>query len=59
MLYSPDRSKYELRVRSYRNDKKQLEAELKRTIQRIKEGSDREDLLGFDNEISLDQVILN
>ncbi|VDD96901.1 unnamed protein product [Enterobius vermicularis] len=56
---SPDRSKYELRVRSYRNDKKQLEAELKRTIQRIKEGSDREDLLGFDNEISLDQLIEN
>uniref|UniRef100_A0A0N5B0U6 t-SNARE coiled-coil homology domain-containing protein n=1 Tax=Syphacia muris TaxID=451379 RepID=A0A0N5B0U6_9BILA len=52
---SPDRSKYELRVKSYRNDKKQLEVELKRAIQRIKEGTDREELLNIDNGISIDQ----
>lgn len=52
---STDRSKYDLRVRSYRNDKKQLDSELQKAIQRLKEGADRTELMSFDNEISLNQ----
>ncbi|KAH7725569.1 Protein MRPS-7 [Aphelenchoides avenae] len=51
----PDRSKYDLRVRSYRSDKKQLDNELTKAINRLKEGSSRDELLGFDEGISLDQ----
>ncbi|VDM96171.1 unnamed protein product [Thelazia callipaeda] len=53
--YSAERSKYELRVRSYQSDKKQLDAELDKTIQRLKENADRDELLTYDNEISLNQ----
>lgn len=53
---SSERSKYDLRVRSYRNDKKQLDSELDKAIQRLKENADRDELMAFDNEISLDQV---
>uniref|UniRef100_F1L828 Vesicle transport through interaction with t-SNAREs homolog 1A n=1 Tax=Ascaris suum TaxID=6253 RepID=F1L828_ASCSU len=52
---SSERSKYDLRVRSYRNDKKQLDSELDKAIQRLKENADRDELMAFDNEISLDQ----
>uniref|UniRef100_A0A914ZH42 Vesicle transport through interaction with t-SNAREs homolog 1A n=1 Tax=Parascaris univalens TaxID=6257 RepID=A0A914ZH42_PARUN len=52
---SSERSKYDLRVRSYRNDKKQLDGELDKAIQRLKENAGREELMAFDNEISLDQ----
>uniref|UniRef100_A0A914RVV6 Vesicle transport v-SNARE N-terminal domain-containing protein n=1 Tax=Parascaris equorum TaxID=6256 RepID=A0A914RVV6_PAREQ len=53
---SSERSKYDLRVRSYRNDKKQLDGELDKAIQRLKENAGREELMAFDNEISLDQI---
>jgi vesicle transport through interaction with t-SNAREs protein 1 len=51
----PDRSKYDLRVKSYRSDKRQLENELTKAIQRLKDGSSRDELLGFDEGISIDQ----
>ncbi|KHN71496.1 Vesicle transport through interaction with t-SNAREs -like protein 1A [Toxocara canis] len=53
---SSERGKYELRVRSYRNDKKQLDSELDKAVERLKENADRDELMAFDNEISLDQV---
>ncbi|VDM50895.1 unnamed protein product [Toxocara canis] len=52
---SSERGKYELRVRSYRNDKKQLDSELDKAVERLKENADRDELMAFDNEISLDQ----
>uniref|UniRef100_A0A915DS36 Small ribosomal subunit protein uS7 domain-containing protein n=1 Tax=Ditylenchus dipsaci TaxID=166011 RepID=A0A915DS36_9BILA len=52
---SPDRSKYDLRVKSYLNDKKQLEAELQKAIVRLKSDSNRDELLNFDEGIGLDQ----
>ncbi|VDM12770.1 unnamed protein product [Wuchereria bancrofti] len=55
MPSSAERSKYELRVRSYRNDKKQLDAELDKAIQRLKDNADRDELLAYDNQISLNQ----
>ncbi|KAI1726497.1 vesicle transport through interaction with t-SNAREs like protein 1A [Ditylenchus destructor] len=51
----PDRSKYDLRVKSYRNDKKQLDAELQKAITRLKNDSNRDELLNFDEGIGLDQ----
>ncbi|KAI1732966.1 vesicle transport through interaction with t-SNAREs like protein 1A [Ditylenchus destructor] len=50
-----DRSKYDLRVKSYRNDKKQLDAELQKAITRLKNDSNRDELLNFDEGIGLDQ----
>ncbi|VIO85965.1 Uncharacterized protein BM_BM6904 [Brugia malayi] len=55
MPSSAERSKYELRVRSYRNDKKQLDAELDKAVQRLKDNADRDELLAYDNQISLNQ----
>lgn len=55
MPSSAERSKYELRVRSYRNDKKQLDAELEKAVQRLKDNADRDELLAYDNQISLNQ----
>ncbi|MFH4975464.1 hypothetical protein AB6A40_002173 [Gnathostoma spinigerum] len=52
---SAERSKYDLRVRSYRSDKKQLDSELQKAIQRLRESSERSELMAFDNEISVDQ----
>lgn len=57
IFFSPDRTKYDLRVKSYRNDKKQLESELQKAINRLKSDSDRNELLNFDEGISFDQVI--
>ncbi|VDN35114.1 unnamed protein product [Gongylonema pulchrum] len=50
-----ERSKYELRTRSYRNDKKQLERELDKAVHRLKDNADRDELMAYDNEISLNQ----
>uniref|UniRef100_A0A8R1TW86 t-SNARE coiled-coil homology domain-containing protein n=1 Tax=Onchocerca volvulus TaxID=6282 RepID=A0A8R1TW86_ONCVO len=54
-ICSAERSKYDLRVRSYRNDKKQLDAELDKAIQRLKDNADRDELMTFDNQISINQ----
>uniref|UniRef100_A0A914WHU4 Vesicle transport through interaction with t-SNAREs homolog 1A n=1 Tax=Plectus sambesii TaxID=2011161 RepID=A0A914WHU4_9BILA len=44
-----DRNKYELRVKSYRSDKQQLNSELKKAIQRLKSGAaDRSELFGYE-----------
>lgn len=41
----PDKSKYDLRVKSYRNDKSHLEKELKNAVSRLQtQGSNREEL---------------
>jgi len=40
----PDRSKYELRVKSYRSDKEHLERELKNAMKRLREGEERNEL---------------
>jgi hypothetical protein len=54
---SLDRPKYDLRVKSYRSDKRQLDAELRKAVERIKQGSDRNELFLYgDGEISVDQV---
>lgn len=53
---SAERSKYELRVRSYRNDKKQLDAELDKAVQRLKDNASRDELMAYDNQISVNQV---
>jgi hypothetical protein len=46
-----------LRVRSYRNDKKQLDAELHKALQRLREGSERIELMSYDDpSVSIDQV---
>ncbi|KAI6224909.1 T-SNARE coiled-coil-like proteiny domain-containing protein [Aphelenchoides besseyi] len=49
----PDRSKYENHVRSFRIDRKNLEAEFKRAVTRLQRESDRDDLL--DGGFSVDQ----
>ncbi|VBB30782.1 unnamed protein product [Acanthocheilonema viteae] len=54
--HSAERSKYELRVRSYRNDKKQLDAELDKAVQRLKDNADRDELMTYDNQISVNQI---
>ncbi|CAD6194482.1 unnamed protein product [Caenorhabditis auriculariae] len=60
---STERSKYELRVRSYLNDKKQLDGELEKAIKRVREEADRDELLAFDDAIDAhrqeDQLIEN
>ncbi|VDK88004.1 unnamed protein product [Litomosoides sigmodontis] len=52
---SAERLKYELRVRSYQNDKKQLDAELDKAVQRLKDNADRDELMAYDNQICVDQ----
>ncbi|GMT24039.1 hypothetical protein PFISCL1PPCAC_15336, partial [Pristionchus fissidentatus] len=52
---SADRNKYELRVRSYRSDKKQLDDELAKAVNRLREAADRDELLALDESISMDQ----
>ena len=55
--FSPDRGKYDLRVKSYQSDKRQLDVELRKAIERIKQGADRDDLFAYaEGGISLDQV---
>ncbi|CAK5030885.1 unnamed protein product [Meloidogyne enterolobii] len=52
----PDRSKYDLRVKSYKSDKKQLEAELRKAVDRIRNVADRDELLAFnDASVNVDQ----
>lgn len=55
-IFSVERSKYDLRVKSYRNDKKQLDAELNKAVQRLRNTVDRDELLAYDSEITLNQV---
>jgi hypothetical protein len=43
-------------VKSYRADKKQLDTELEKAISRLKQNSDRNQLMQLDEGISLDQV---
>lgn len=52
---SPDRSKYDLRVKSFRKDKRQLDGELRKAIDRLKADSDRAELFSFDDAITTDQ----
>lgn len=55
---SPDRAKYDLRVKSYRSDKRQLDAELRKAVERIKQGANRDELFVYgDGGISIDQVL--
>lgn len=49
---SPERAKYELRVSSYRSDKRQLDEELKKAVRRL-QGEDRDEVVGSS---SLDDV---
>uniref|UniRef100_A0A914I646 t-SNARE coiled-coil homology domain-containing protein n=1 Tax=Globodera rostochiensis TaxID=31243 RepID=A0A914I646_GLORO len=54
---SPERAKYETRVKSYRNDKRQLDAELRKTFERAKSTADRDELLHYgDAAVSIDQM---
>uniref|UniRef100_A0A7E4V1A5 t-SNARE coiled-coil homology domain-containing protein n=1 Tax=Panagrellus redivivus TaxID=6233 RepID=A0A7E4V1A5_PANRE len=57
---STDRGKYELRVKSYYNDKKALDTELEKALARMRGGSDRSELFG-DSESTFqeDQLIAN
>ncbi|RCN34648.1 vesicle transport v-SNARE protein [Ancylostoma caninum] len=52
---SAERNKYELRVRSYRNDKRLLDGELEKAIKRLRESADREELLAYDEAVEMDQ----
>ncbi|CAB3406716.1 unnamed protein product [Caenorhabditis bovis] len=58
-----ERTKYELRVRSYQGDKKQLDGELEKAIKRVREEADRDELLAFDDQLvehrQEDQLIAN
>ncbi|CAB16506.2 t-SNARE coiled-coil homology domain-containing protein [Caenorhabditis elegans] len=58
-----ERTKYELRVRSYQSDKKQLDTELEKAIKRVREEADRDELLAFDDQLDEhrqeDQLIAN
>lgn len=54
--FSSDRSKYDLRVKSFRKDKRQLDGELRKAIDRLKADSDRAELFSFDDAITTDQV---
>jgi vesicle transport through interaction with t-SNAREs protein 1 len=57
---STDRSKYELRVKSYGNDKKALDGELDKAVARLRASSERSDLLGDDDgTLQEDQLIAN
>ncbi|VDK78228.1 unnamed protein product, partial [Anisakis simplex] len=55
LLEQMELSVREIDASSYRNDKKQLDSELDKAIGRLKENADRDELMAFDNEISLDQ----
>lgn len=56
---SADRSKYELRVKSYRSDKQHLNNELKKALQRLKTGGDRSELFAYEDGglLSSDQQV--
>ncbi|KAF7640442.1 t-SNARE coiled-coil homology domain-containing protein [Meloidogyne graminicola] len=53
---NPDRQKYDLRVKSYKSDKKQLEVELRKAVDRVRNIADRDELMTFnDAAINIDQ----
>ncbi|CAI4224549.1 unnamed protein product [Auanema sp. JU1783] len=52
---SSERSKYENRARSYYSDKRQLDFELEKAVQRLREVADRNELLAFDEAVQMDQ----
>ncbi|TMS39048.1 hypothetical protein L596_005638 [Steinernema carpocapsae] len=52
---SQERSKYDTRVKSYHSDKKQLDIELQRVVERLHTGDDRNELFSLDDSISIDQ----
>ncbi|WKX95661.1 hypothetical protein Q1695_012263 [Nippostrongylus brasiliensis] len=52
---SAERTKYELRVKSYRNDKRLLDSELEKAVQRLREAADRDELLAYDEAVEMDQ----
>ncbi|VDM51898.1 unnamed protein product [Angiostrongylus costaricensis] len=52
---SSERTKYELRVRSYHNDKRLLDNELEKAIKRLRETADRDELLAYDEAVEMDQ----
>ncbi|CEF60001.1 Vesicle transport through interaction with t-SNAREs homolog 1A [Strongyloides ratti] len=53
-INSPERTKYDLRVRSYRSDKKQLEIELQKALKRINNKENFDELMHIDNPTSYD-----
>uniref|UniRef100_A0A0N5CGD5 Vesicle transport through interaction with t-SNAREs homolog 1A n=1 Tax=Strongyloides papillosus TaxID=174720 RepID=A0A0N5CGD5_STREA len=53
-LNSPERAKYDLRVRSYRSDKKQLDIELQKVLKRISNKDNLDELFSSDNPSSFD-----
>ncbi|KAL3102297.1 hypothetical protein niasHS_003706 [Heterodera schachtii] len=54
---SSERAKYETRVKSYRNDKRQLDAELRKAIERAKSNAERDELFQCgDGSVSGDQM---
>uniref|UniRef100_A0A1I7WMV9 t-SNARE coiled-coil homology domain-containing protein n=1 Tax=Heterorhabditis bacteriophora TaxID=37862 RepID=A0A1I7WMV9_HETBA len=57
IYFSAERMKYELRVRSYQSDKKQLDSELDKAVRRLREGADREELLALDEAVEMNQQI--
>ncbi|CAJ0568334.1 unnamed protein product, partial [Mesorhabditis spiculigera] len=60
---SSERSKFEMRVRSYKQDKKQLDTELDRVVQRARESADRNELFAMEEGATVDaqedQLIAN
>lgn len=59
LRFSPERAKYDLRVKSYRSDKKQLDTELQKAIGRLKADADRDELMNMDEGLGLDQVYVS
>uniref|UniRef100_A0A0K0E4C8 t-SNARE coiled-coil homology domain-containing protein n=1 Tax=Strongyloides stercoralis TaxID=6248 RepID=A0A0K0E4C8_STRER len=53
-INSAERTKYDLRVRSYRSDKKQLEIELQKALKRIDNKENFDELMNIDNPTSYD-----
>ncbi|CAJ0932729.1 unnamed protein product, partial [Mesorhabditis belari] len=56
---SGERSKFEMRVRSYKQDKRQLDGELDKAIQRAREEADRGELFSEEADAQEDQLIAN
>lgn len=56
-IFSTDRAKYDLRVRSYYSDKKQLDSELDKAVRRLRDAADRDELLAFDEAVQIDQQV--
>uniref|UniRef100_A0A183GLQ2 t-SNARE coiled-coil homology domain-containing protein n=1 Tax=Heligmosomoides polygyrus TaxID=6339 RepID=A0A183GLQ2_HELPZ len=54
-VHFAERTKYELRVKSYRNDKRLLDGELEKAIKRLRDTADRDELLAYDEAVEMDQ----